>query len=772
MALQFQSDGQRGWAVGTSGTILTTADGGGTWTAQNSGTKADLLALQFQSDGQRGWAMGLGGTILTTADGGNTWKDRVYYARYPAPWLYLVWLLAAGLLWLALRAGRPQPQARDSVVDKLVSDRPLEAGDPDPLGFNGIALGLSRFLRNENTQPPLTLAITGAWGSGKSSLMNLLRSDLHRFGFRTIWFNAWHHQKEENLLAPLLKNILAQAVPSWWTRTGLEFRWRLLQRRGWRHWMPILLVLGVFFLSAGYVINDRGSVVERFEHLTTQLGQFDFWARSSLDEAGQGEDTHHQADVGAQTVAAGTATETKRAATFTELSVTTLVLSTLTILGSLIKGFGALGIDPAKLMASMSGSFKVRDFSDQLIFRHRYAKEFADVANALMPRTMVLFVDDLDRCQPDKVLEMLEAINYLVASGPCFVVIGMDPVRVVRCVGLEFKDLAAESMGEAGIDPSNANQEQEERQWRAVFARRYLEKLINIEVPVPEPDADQTRALLTVPAAATEGGLPPWWQMLLDVGRKLLPVAIVAGVALGGWQLGEWLVPKPVSVVAQALPKQPQRPAPATSQPASVSTPADAQEEKDPPAGKGFVPGQTDEAPLALLILPVLLLLASFAWWLLRPREVVVRDSPEFQQALTLWHDLVADKSRSPRSLKRFMNRVRYFAMGLGNPKGEAAPRYVPTRFSHWLPMFRARPGTVVTWTKEISEAQVVALAAIHHAVPERLETDLSAEQASALPKTLVETLLERHGKTFGHWPPKPEQIAFFRRLSEGIYVH
>ena len=49
-----------------------------------------------------------------------------------------------------------------------------------------------------------------------------------------------------------------------------------------------------------------------------------------------------------------------------------------------------------------------------------------------------------------------------MASGPCFVVIGMDPVRVVRCVGLEFKDLAAESLGEAGINIASGSTEQEE----------------------------------------------------------------------------------------------------------------------------------------------------------------------------------------------------------------------------------------------------------------------------------------------------------------------
>jgi predicted KAP-like P-loop ATPase len=87
------------------------------------------------------------------------------------------------------------------VAELLVSDRPLQAGEPDPLEFNAVAFGLSRFLRNENTQPPLTIAITGEWGTGKSSLMNLLQADLKRYGFRPVWFNAWYHQKSASAFA-------------------------------------------------------------------------------------------------------------------------------------------------------------------------------------------------------------------------------------------------------------------------------------------------------------------------------------------------------------------------------------------------------------------------------------------------------------------------------------------------------------------------------------------------------------------------------------------
>ena len=61
-----------GWAVGSRGTILATANGGATWAAQSSGTQNSLLAVHF-TDAQRGWAVGDSGTILATANGGATW---------------------------------------------------------------------------------------------------------------------------------------------------------------------------------------------------------------------------------------------------------------------------------------------------------------------------------------------------------------------------------------------------------------------------------------------------------------------------------------------------------------------------------------------------------------------------------------------------------------------------------------------------------------------------------------------------------------------------
>lgn len=63
-----------GWAVGESGTIINTNDGGDTWEAQTSGTTVSLRSVDFV-DELNGWASGESGTFLRTIDGGDTWEE-------------------------------------------------------------------------------------------------------------------------------------------------------------------------------------------------------------------------------------------------------------------------------------------------------------------------------------------------------------------------------------------------------------------------------------------------------------------------------------------------------------------------------------------------------------------------------------------------------------------------------------------------------------------------------------------------------------------------
>jgi photosystem II stability/assembly factor-like uncharacterized protein len=60
-------------AVGQSGTIVYSGDGGSNWIKAASSTRRNLNALYFL-DGQHGWAVGDSGTAVWTVNGGTTWN--------------------------------------------------------------------------------------------------------------------------------------------------------------------------------------------------------------------------------------------------------------------------------------------------------------------------------------------------------------------------------------------------------------------------------------------------------------------------------------------------------------------------------------------------------------------------------------------------------------------------------------------------------------------------------------------------------------------------
>jgi len=63
------------WAVGLTGTILNTTDGGKNWNLQTSGVTFNLLGVQFINSNV-GYAIGWSGTILKTIDGGINWNKQ------------------------------------------------------------------------------------------------------------------------------------------------------------------------------------------------------------------------------------------------------------------------------------------------------------------------------------------------------------------------------------------------------------------------------------------------------------------------------------------------------------------------------------------------------------------------------------------------------------------------------------------------------------------------------------------------------------------------
>ncbi len=69
------ADAQNIWAVGSTGYIRHSADGGVTWATQTSGTPEDLQEV-CAADKNVAWAVGGNGTIIKTVNAGSTWSKQ------------------------------------------------------------------------------------------------------------------------------------------------------------------------------------------------------------------------------------------------------------------------------------------------------------------------------------------------------------------------------------------------------------------------------------------------------------------------------------------------------------------------------------------------------------------------------------------------------------------------------------------------------------------------------------------------------------------------
>ena len=704
-------DANRGWVAGSSGTILATADGGASWSGQTSGSSEHLQSVVFV-DASRGWAVGFSGTVLATADGGQHWVDpRLPYQQLPAPWYYLLLLVSFGV------ALRPVKQVIKTDAKKGLeinirgdTDRPVASRIDDKLNFWPVSLALSRFLRNRQTRPPLTVAITGSWGSGKSSLMNLLQEDLIRSGVQPVWFNAWHHEsEEEHLLAALLQNIRQQGIPPLLRFDngrlyGLRFRFSLIVNRF--KGRPLLqgLLLALIFANVGYYYHHREfafqpGAQERGEAAAVCLN--DLYLPLAVCQRVGGPEWQPKPVKPEASTRKSTVAEAQKPLDLLALLINLVGGGGLVTLFSWLRAFG---FSPAQLAREI-GSSGNRQIEKRMDYRQRFQQEFSTVTDALSPRTMLILIDDLDRCQPKTVVQVLEAINFLTSAGSCYVVLGMARELVEPAVGLAFRDIADEisHFGKQATpnaeEPSEVvagnravalqsmdgtpNESRESRNGyakRREFAREYLEKLINLEIPVPTVEAAQALALVSGESANGE----QMDALQLQQRRRrwataVKRVIVLVLVAVTGFSLG-WL-PQPA-----VLPEIPKETAtqPELSKSAATAALRAVEEEPKPvsaPAEKmalkggavaTYIPGQgSPMSPWASIGAVLLLILSGISLWLRhlvppeRPEPSVVEDTRAFSRALRAWNPVIAERLITPRRLRRFMNRLRYMAVRL-----------------------------------------------------------------------------------------------------------
>jgi ABC-type multidrug transport system fused ATPase/permease subunit len=318
---------------------------------------------------------------------------------------------------------------------ELLADTPIEEDDQDRLGFTAYADALAGLLDDPATSTPLTIAITGPWGSGKTSLAKMVddrlqswptgRGDLPHI---VCWFNAWLHDDAPNLGSAFAAEVarVADRNRPWIRQILRPLPMRMLPAdQRWRRRLLLLLLCVMPFLLAFAVPQIRKPLGGPTHTLTTALG------------LGQ---------------VAG-------------ISAILLVIIMLwTTLASMASTAGRFITDPKGEAAKGSLNY-VRKQLEELVHQ---ATETGRPG-----RRLVIFVDDLERCTPPRAVEVCEKAHQLF---------GHRDVAVVLIADVAALGASATVRHAAEDEPS--------------YGQRYLEKIVQIQFDLPPVRPEVMRALL------------------------------------------------------------------------------------------------------------------------------------------------------------------------------------------------------------------------------------------------------------------------------------
>ena len=363
---------------------------------------------------------------------------------HPAHWTWFALALACIDMVLLLRIflRRDSTSADREDLPTIESDKPIDDPRDATRDLVTLARRIARFVRHPEASVPLTIALTGRWGSGKSSLMKLVHKELvpkkpTTDRYPCIWFNAWHHQNEAYLFASLMESIRSSLLSEFPISYYVSFHLRLLKlRMGQSVYRSILFfavivagLVALFWML--YVFVDSASPTTYLLLLIP--------------------------------------------------SVPPALLAT-----TRLNPMKAFGVSPASLIRSSARWMQFPRFRDRLSFRHQFGQAFGQVCNAFGGRRLIIIIDDLDRCRPQQVVEILEAVNFLTSNGDCFVLLGLDENQVRLSIGLHHQSIAEETYRTSDQSAYESRQE---------YAKNYIEKLINLTVNVPLPDYEEVATI-------------------------------------------------------------------------------------------------------------------------------------------------------------------------------------------------------------------------------------------------------------------------------------
>ena len=286
----------------------------------------------------------------------------------------------------------------------------------DLLGFD-VHANLIRSVITDPTVLPVTVGVFGDWGGGKSSIMKMLQKELSDEkaypDVVCLYFNGWTFEGYEDAKSALLSSILIQLGEH--RRFGAkakDFVVKLLKRLKWME-LGKLAVKHVGLPVA--IAAATGGIAAVPVAAAALAGAVASSAMGKKDEDDDSSDINWS---------------------------------------SLIEA------SPEK--PDLMGVRK---------FREEFEKMLAKTGISVL----VVLIDDLDRCLPERLIETLEAIKLFVSVPRTAFVIGADPRIVRHAISTRYVKRQLEHSG----DTSEAKKEEQG------LVQDYLEKLIQVPYQLP-----------------------------------------------------------------------------------------------------------------------------------------------------------------------------------------------------------------------------------------------------------------------------------------------
>ena len=230
-----------------------------------------------------------------------------------------------------------------------------EAAQKDLFEIDKYIDGLARFIQNCNT--PMTISIQGSWGTGKSSLMQIVKNSLEQNKqTHNIWFNTWQFSQfnmDDTLATSLLSCLMNE-------------------------------------LSVSDVQKAEISKITQVIHYAQNLGNLGKNVALSLMETKVG----------------GIITEQVKDGVDKTLGTP----------------YGQRSMDPATAIRNL---------------KNQFTKCVEETLSNTGKDRVVVFIDDLDRLEPRKAVELLEVLKLFLDCKNCVFILAID--YEVVCRGVEAK---------------------------------------------------------------------------------------------------------------------------------------------------------------------------------------------------------------------------------------------------------------------------------------------------------------------------------------------